>query len=261
MVPGTLAARRWRRCLDPDRRPRPAAAVFVSASTGARWLPSRWRRWPLVVGVLPVEGRAKHLIEAIRTAATCRARSTAHSSRVMVAAQGRQLPAADRGRHDGPQPAARVAVGPGFHYQRAAVLAMLLNRYGITGDRPHLLHAVKERRGEPEVEGVAIVPSCPWAASAQPPTTAPTARAMSQNVDPDLPLRDENSDPVGCLLRVRIAPWWSAAGWHSRYGTLDVLGQDFPVSDDKGRSTAQDAATLGPPEAPPRASPPTHWSR
>ena len=142
----------------------------------------------------------------------------------------------------------------GFDYQKAAVLEMPLGRYGFNAEQARTQwDTVKERVvANPEVEAAAIVTAPPLGGREN--ETAYDSLhgliAMPQSVDPEyfavmrIPLlsgrlfapREEHVVVISRRLALEM------------YGSLDVLGQDFPRTADKGRSRAQDVARLAPPE-------------
>ena len=120
-----------------------------------------------VVGLLPAWKVAQqHLIDAIKDGGqnVSRALDRTLMRRVMVTAQvagscllliiaGMTIRSVQRA----------LETSTGFDYERAAVLSMPLDRYGITGDAARVhWYAVKERvRAHPEVENAAIVTAAP----------------------------------------------------------------------------------------------------
>lgn len=149
----------------------------------------------------------------------------------------------------------RVVSGSvGFDYENAAVLSMPLGRYGITGEAARSYwYSVKERvRANPEVANAAIVTAPPLGGRVYETgyNDTPGLRTMSQNVDPEYfdtmkiglisgrVFSNNESDVV--ILSRRLAL--------EMYGTVDVLGQQFPRSAG-GRSRASgDVAKLSAPE-------------
>ena len=123
----------------------------------------------LVVGVLPAwRVTRQHLIDAIKDGGqhVSRTLDRALTRRVLVAAQvagsclllivaGMMIRSVQRA----------MESSLGFDYERAAVLSMPLDRYGVTGDAARSYwYAVKERvRSNPEVEDAAIVTAAPLA--------------------------------------------------------------------------------------------------
>ncbi len=123
----------------------------------------------LVVGVLPAwKVTQQHLIDAIKDGGqhVSRTLDRALTRRVLVAAQvagsclllivaGMMIRSVQRA----------MESSLGFDYERAAVLSMPLDRYGVTGDAARSYwYAVKERvRSNPEVEDAAIVTAAPLA--------------------------------------------------------------------------------------------------
>ena len=122
----------------------------------------------------------------------------------------------------------------GFDYQRAAVLSMPLDRYGIKGDAARSYwYAVKERvRAHPEVEDAAIVTAPPLGGRVFQTgyKATPGIATFVQSVDPEyfavmrIPLvagrlfgpGDEKTAIVSRRLALEM------------YGTVDVLGREFP---------------------------------
>jgi hypothetical protein len=128
----------------------------------------------------------------------------------------------------------------GFDYQRAAVLSMPLDRYGMKGEAARSYwYQVKERvLAHPEVEGAAIVTAPPLGQRVFQTgyNATPGIDTLVQSVDPEyfavmkIPLvagrlfgaGDEKTAIVSRRLALEM------------YGTLDVLGREFP----KGASEA-----------------------
>jgi predicted permease len=123
----------------------------------------------------------------------------------------------------------------GFDYQRAAVLSMPLGRYGMPVDaRRSYWYQVKERLlANPEIETAAIVTAAPLGGRINETNfnSTPGLRTMTQSVDPEyfatmqirlLSGRNFNgTEPEVVIVSQRLAL--------EMYGTLDVLGREFPV--------------------------------
>ena len=193
-----------------------------------------------VVGVLPAWKVAQqHLIDAIKDGGqhVSRTLDRALMRRIMMAAQvagsclllivaGMMVRSVQRA----------MQSSLGFDYQRAAVLSMPLDRYGITGDAARSYwYAVKERvRAHPDVEDAAIVTAAPLGGRVFETNydATPGIRTLSQGVDPE----------YFAVMRIPIlsgrlfAPGDAKTAIVSRrlalemYGTLDVLGREFPKS-------------------------------
>lgn len=194
----------------------------------------------LVVGVLPAWKVAQqHLIDAIKDGGqhVSRTLDRAPMRRVMVAAQvaGSCLLLIVAGMMvRGVQRAMQSSLG--FDYQRAAVLSMPLDRYGVARDEARSYwYAVKERvRANPEVEDAAIVTAAPLGGRVSETNydATPGTATLVQSVDPEyfavmrIPLLagrlfgpgDEKTAIVSRRLALEM------------YGTLDVLGREFPKS-------------------------------
>jgi predicted permease len=194
----------------------------------------------VVVGLLPAWKIAQqHLIDAIKDGGQNVSRTLDRTlmRRVMVAAQvagsclllivaGMMIRSVQRA----------IESSADFDYQRAAVLSMPLGRYGITADAARLYwYAVKERvLANPEVESAAIVTAAPLGGRVNETNydATPGLRTMTQSVDPEyfatmqirvLSGRNFNTNETGVVIvsrRLALA----------MYGTLDVLGREFPVS-------------------------------
>ena len=124
----------------------------------------------------------------------------------------------------------------GFDYERAAVLSMPLDRYGITGDAARLYwYSVKERvEAHPEVENAAIVTAAPLGGRRFQTryNDTPGVDTLVQAVDPEyfavmrIPLITGRSFNPGDAKMVIVSRRLALA----MYGTLDVLGRGFPKS-------------------------------
>ena len=124
----------------------------------------------------------------------------------------------------------------GFDYERAAVLSMPLDRYGITGDAARLYwYSVKERVGaHPEVENAAMVTAAPLGGRRFQTryNDTPGVDTLVQAVDPEyfavmrIPLITGRSFNPGDAKMVIVSRRLALA----MYGTLDVLGRGFPKS-------------------------------
>jgi predicted permease len=121
-----------------------------------------------------------------------------------------------------------------FDYERAAVLSMPLDRYGITGDAARLhWYAVKDRvRAHPEIENAAIVTAPPLGGRVFQTgyRDTPNLETLVQHVDPEyfavmrIPLIAGRLFGPGEEKTVIVSRRLALA----MYGTLDVLGRDFP---------------------------------
>jgi predicted permease len=198
----------------------------------------------LVVGVLPAWKVAQqHLIDAIKDGGqhVTRLLDRALMRRVMVAAQvagsclllvvaGMMVRSVQRA----------MQSSLAFDYQRAAVLSMPLDRHGLTVDAARSYwYAVKERvRAHPDVEDAAIVTAAPLGGRVNETNynATPGTRTLVQSVDPEyfavmrIPLLSGRlfgpADAKTAIVSRRLAL--------EMYGTLDVLGREFP----KGASEA-----------------------
>ena len=192
----------------------------------------------LVVGVLPAWKVAQqHLIDGIKDGGqhVSRTLDRALMRRVMVAAQvagsclvlivaGMMVRSVQRA----------MQSSLGFDYQRAAVMYVPLDRYGITGDTARSYwYAVKERvTANPEVEAAAIVTAPPLGGRVNETNwdATPGLRTISQSVDPEyfatmrIALLSGRvfgaGDDKTAIVSRRLAL--------AMYGTLDVLGREFP---------------------------------
>jgi predicted permease len=192
----------------------------------------------LVVGVLPAWKVAQqHLIDAIKDGGqhVSRMLDRTPMRRVMVAAQvagsclllivaGMMVRSVQRA----------MQSSLGFDYQRAAVLSMPLDRYGVSVDAARSYwYAVKERvRAHPEVEDAAIVTAAPLGGRVNETVydATPGTRTLVQSVDPEyfavmrIPLVSGRvfgpGDDKTAIVSRRLAL--------EMYGTLDVLGREFP---------------------------------
>ena len=192
----------------------------------------------VVVGLLPAWKVAQqHLIDAIKDGGqhVSRTLDRALMRRILVAAQvagsclllivaGMMVRSMQRA----------LESSLGFDYEHAAVLSMPLGRLGITGDAARSYwYEVKERvRAHPEVEDAAIVTAAPLGGRRFQTSydATPGIDTMSQAVDPEyfavmrIPLLagrlfgpgDEKTAIVSRRLALEM------------YGTLDVLGREFP---------------------------------
>jgi predicted permease len=195
----------------------------------------------LVVAVLPAWKVAQqHLIDAIKDGGqhVSRTLDRALLRRVMVAAQvagsclllivaGMMVRSVQRA----------MQSSLGFDYQRAAVLSMPLDRHGVSGDAARSYwYAVKERvRAHPDVEDAAIVTAAPLGGRVNETNynATPGIRTISQSVDPEyfatmrIPLLSGRvfgaGDDKTAIVSRRLAL--------AMYGTLDVLGREFPKGD------------------------------
>jgi len=151
---------------------------------------------------------------------------------------------------------------PGFDYERAAVLAMPLDRYGMTGNAAQSYwYAVRDRvNANPEVEGAAIVTAPPLGGRVFETLydDAPRVKVLSQNVDPEyfglmrIPIvsgRVFAARETGALVVSRRLAL-------EMYGTVNVLGESFPKTARSGRSSATNVAEL---RARHRPGNPTRW--
>jgi predicted permease len=194
----------------------------------------------LVVGLLPAWKVAQqHLIDAIKDGGqhVSRTLDRALLRRVMVAAQvagscllliiaGMMIRSVQRA----------IETSNAFDYERAAVLSIPLDRYGITGAAARSYwYSVKDRvRAHPEVEEAAIVTAAPLGGRVFQTSydDTPGIDTLVQAVDPEyfavmqIPLiagrlfgpGDERTAIVSHRLALEM------------YGTLDVLGHGFPRS-------------------------------
>jgi predicted permease len=205
----------------------------------------------VVVGVLPAWKIAQqHLIDAIKDGGQNVSRTLDRTlmRRVMVASQvagsclllivaGMMIRTVQRA----------IESSAAFDYQRAAVLSMPLGRYGLTGDAARSYwYAVKERvLANPEVESAAIVTAAPLGGRVNETNfdATPGLRTMTQSVDPEyfatMQIRmlsgrifDANETDAVIVSR-RLAL--------EMYGTLDVLGREFPVSAVSDRRSTGDS--------------------
>ena len=194
----------------------------------------------VVIGVLPAWKVARHdLTDAIKDGGQHLSRTLdrALMRRIMMAAQvagsclllivaGMMVRSVQRA----------MQSSLGFDYQRAAVLSMPLDRHGITGDAARSYwYAVKERvRAHPEVEEAAIVSAAPLAGRINETMydATPGTSTLVQSVDPEyfavmrIPLLSGRvfgpGDAKTAIVSKRLAL--------EMYGTLDVLGREFPRS-------------------------------
>jgi macrolide transport system ATP-binding/permease protein len=201
----------------------------------------------VVVGLVPAWKVAQqHLIDAIKDGGQHVSRTLDRSRlrRVMVAAQvagsclllivaGMMIRSMQRA----------VDSSTTFDYERAAVLSIPLDRYGIKGDAARSYwYRVKERaRGNPEVEEAAIVTAAPLGGRRFQTSydDTPGIDTFSQAVDPEyfaamrIPLIAGRlfgpSDAGTAIVSRRLAL--------EMYGTLDVLGRGFPKSATKAEAT------------------------
>jgi predicted permease len=194
----------------------------------------------VVVGVLPAWKIAQqHLIDAIKDGGQNVSRMLDRTlmRRVMVASQvagsclllivaGMMIRTVQRA----------IESSAAFDYQRAAVLSMPLGRYGVTGDAARSYwYAVKERvLANPEVESAAIVTAAPLGGRVNETNfdATPGLRTMTQSVDPEyfatmqirlLSGRNFDANETDAVIVSRRLAL-------EMYGTLDVLGREFPVS-------------------------------
>ena len=192
----------------------------------------------LVVGVMPAWKVAQqHLMDAVKDGGqhVSRALDRTLLRRVMVAAQVAGscvilIVASMMVRSV--QHAMQSSLG--FDYQRAGVLSIPLGRYGISGDAARSYwYSVKDRvLANPEVEGAAIVTAPPLGGRVFETTynTTPGMQTLVQSVDPEyfsvmrIPIiagrlfgpGDEGVVIVSRRLALEM------------YGTLDVVGREFP---------------------------------
>jgi hypothetical protein len=129
-----------------------------------------------------------------------------------------------------------IETSTGFDYERAAVLSIPLDRYGITGAAARSYwYSVKDRvRANPEVEDAAIVTAPPLGGRVFQTgyNDAPGVETLVQGVDPEyfavmrIPLVSGRvfgpGDDGTVIVSRRLAL--------AMYGTLDVLGRRFPKS-------------------------------
>ena len=195
----------------------------------------------LVVAVLPAWKVAQqHLIDAIKDGGqhVTRMLDRALMRRVMVAAQvagsclllvvaGMMVRSVQRA----------MQSSLGFDYQRAAVLSMPLDRHGVSGDAARSYwYAVKDRvRAHPEVEDAAIVTAAPLGGRVNETNynATPGIRTIWQSVDPEyfatmrIPLLSGRVFGAGEQKTAIVSRRLALA----MYGTLDVLGREFPKGD------------------------------
>lgn len=193
-----------------------------------------------VVGLLPAWKVAQqHLIDAIKDGGqnVSRTLDRALMRRVMVAAQvagsclllivaGMTIRSVQRA----------LVTSTGFDYQRAAVLSMPLDRYGITGEAARLYwYDVKDRvRASPEVETAAIVTAAPLGGRVYQTRfkDASGLDTLVQRVDPEyfavmrIPLIAGRLFGPGDEKTVIVSRRLALA----MYDTLDVIGRGFPKS-------------------------------
>jgi len=129
-----------------------------------------------------------------------------------------------------------IASSSGFDYEHAAVLSMPLGRYGMPVDaRRSYWYQVKERiLANPAVESAAIVTAAPLGGRVSQTNynATPGLRTLTQSVDPEyfatmqIPLSSGRlftvNEPDTVIVSRRLAL--------EMYGTLDVLGREFPKS-------------------------------
>ena len=204
-----------------------------------------------VVGLLPAWKVAQqHLIDAIKDGGqnVSRALDRTLMRRAMVVAQvagscllliiaGMTIRSVQRA----------LETSTAFDYERAAVLSMPLDRYGIKGEaaRAHW-YAVKERASaHPEVESAAIVTAAPLGGRVFQTqyNDTPGLETLVQRVDPEyfavmrIPLISGSlfgpRDAKTVIVSRRLAL--------AMYGTLDVLGRGFPKS---APERAADSSTI-----------------
>jgi predicted permease len=208
----------------------------------------------VVVGVMPAWKVAQqHLIDALKDGGqhVSRALDRTLMRRVMVVAQvagtclilivaGMMVRSVQRA----------MESSLGFDYQRAAVLEMPLGRYGINGDAARSYwYAVKERvLANPEVESAAIVTAPPLGGRVFETgyNATPGMQTLVQSVDPEyfsvmrIPILAGRlfgaGDDRALIVSRRLAL--------EMYGTLDVLGREFPVSAGGRSGASGDVASL-----------------
>lgn len=198
----------------------------------------------LVVGVVPAWKVAQqHLLDAVKDGGqqVSRALDRALMRRVMVAAQvaGSCLLLVVAGMMVRSLQSALHA-STAFEYEHAAVLSIPLERYGVGAEAARAYwYSVKERvRGNPEVEEAAIVTAAPLGGRMARTRydTTPGTDTIWQSVDPEyfavmrIPLLAGRVFTPGeaktAIVSRRLAL--------EMYGTLEVLGREFP----KGASEA-----------------------
>jgi predicted permease len=202
----------------------------------------------VVVGLLPAWKVAQqHLIDAIKDGGQNVTRTLDRSRlrRVMVMSQvagscllliiaGMMIRSVQRA----------VESSAGFDYERAAVLSIPLDRYGIKGEAARAYwYDTKERvRANPEVEDAAIVTAAPLGGRRFQTSynDTPGLDTMSQAVDPEYFAVMRIPLVAGRLFK----PGEAKTAIVSRrlalemYGTLDVLGRGFPKSADAAKAEA-----------------------
>jgi len=194
----------------------------------------------VVVGLLPAWKIAQqHLIDAVKDGGQNVSRTLDRTlmRRVMVVSQvagscllliiaGMMIRSVQRA----------IASSAGFDYEQAAVLSMPLGRYGMPVDaRRSYWYQVKERiLANPAVESAAIVTAAPLGGRVNETNynATPGLRTLTQSVDPEyfatmqIPLVSGRlftaNDPDAVIVSRRLAL--------EMYGTLDVLGREFPKS-------------------------------
>ena len=205
----------------------------------------------VVVGLLPAWKVAQqHLMDAIKDGGqnVSRTLDRARLRRVMVTAQvagsclllviaGMTIRSVQRA----------LDASAGFDWQRAAVLSIPIDRYGMTAEAARLYwEQVKTRvRANPEVENAAIVDSPPLYGRMHQTryVDTPGLDTLVQSVDPDyfsvmqIPLLTGRQFGPGDANTVIVSRRLAEA----MYGTVDVLGQRFPKTVREGQS---DVATI-----------------
>ena len=233
--------------------------AFASAATSLAGLPAYldfsvdWRTLGValglagvalaVIGLLPAWKVAQHhLIDAIKDGGqqVSQTLDRAMVRRVMIGAQvagacvllivaGMMVRSVQR----------VVGTHPGFDYERAAVLSVPLDRYGMAGETARAYwYAVKERAlANPEVEQAAVVTAPPLGGRVYQTMYdgMPQLAVYSQSVDPEffdtmkIPLLAGRLFQAGeadtTIVSRRLAL--------EMYGTMDVLGLGFPKHDPK----------------------------
>ena len=140
-----------------------------------------------------------------------------------------------------------VAANPGFDYDKAAVLAVPLARYGVDeGAARSYWQTVRERvLTHPEVEQAAIVSAAPLGGRVFETIydDLPGLSVLSQSVDPEyfatmkIPLLAGRVFEPGEAGAVIVSRQLALA----MYGSLDGLGRDYPNTKDRARNSSTGA--------------------
>lgn len=206
----------------------------------------------IVVGLLPAWKIAQqHLIDAIKDGGQNVSRTLDRTlmRRVMVVSQvaGSCLLLILAGMMIRTVQRAMVS-SAGFDYQRAAVLSMPLGRYGmpVEARRSYWYQAKERLLANPEVESAAVVTAAPLGGRVNETNynATPRLRTMTQSVDPEyfatmqIPLvrgrMFNTNEPDAVIVSRRLAL--------EMYGTLDVLGREFPIAAVRRSQSPEDEA-------------------